>query len=221
MFPEIVQEHGEDKRLDIKCGFSKNFLTGKLNEHHTSQIWFNQGNKVSFTVNFGCGIFVGPQTIDSPMDFLKRLVSQGEKEDLSGKDWKMFRSFFVAVHGFTILDFQPSMFSSVFMQASIKDFDFDLREFHIYKQGLNGSPDVEMIKEEDKYSVFINGFKGMIKNTPITSFLSRFPLLQGIPTSPFPKYQKCLGITPTDGMFEIMDRYIHASFNIKAVAADE
>jgi hypothetical protein len=34
-FPNMAID-GMSKRLDIKCGFSKQFLTGKLNEKHTS-----------------------------------------------------------------------------------------------------------------------------------------------------------------------------------------
>ncbi len=47
----------------------------------------------------------------------------------------MFRSFFVAVHGSTQLDFQPSALfgSEHFMQGSIKSFDFKIRELKVFK----------------------------------------------------------------------------------------
>ncbi len=67
-FPSLQQEHGLNRRLDIRCGFSKQFLNGKLTEKHTSQIWFKEGNNVEFTFNFGCGIFTGPIG-DNPLTF--------------------------------------------------------------------------------------------------------------------------------------------------------
>jgi hypothetical protein len=36
VFPDIVTEHGAGKQVDIRCGFSKKFLNGKLTETHTS-----------------------------------------------------------------------------------------------------------------------------------------------------------------------------------------
>ena len=62
VFPDIVAEGGLDKRLDIRCGFSKQFLSGKLNEKHTSQVWFKDGNKVEYTFNIGCGVFLGDKS---------------------------------------------------------------------------------------------------------------------------------------------------------------
>ena len=39
--------------------------------------------------------------------------------------------------------------------------------------------------------------------------------------SPFPKYQRCLGITPYDGTMEVLDRYVRIAFNVKLKQADE
>lgn len=39
--------------------------------------------------------------------------------------------------------------------------------------------------------------------------------------SPFPKYQRCLGMTPHSGTIEILDRYIRVAFNVKLAHADE
>ena len=60
IFPDLSLEFGVNRMLDIRCGFSKAFLNEHLTEKHTSQIWFKNGNIVDFTLNFGCGIFVGP-----------------------------------------------------------------------------------------------------------------------------------------------------------------
>ena len=35
-FPELVQEHGQMKRVDVRCGFSKQFLKGKIEDTHMS-----------------------------------------------------------------------------------------------------------------------------------------------------------------------------------------
>ena len=36
VFPDLIADHGMGKAIDVRCGFSKSFLTGKLNERHTS-----------------------------------------------------------------------------------------------------------------------------------------------------------------------------------------
>jgi len=36
ILPELVQEFGPSRKLDVKCGFSKQFLKGRLDEQHTS-----------------------------------------------------------------------------------------------------------------------------------------------------------------------------------------
>jgi len=36
VFPEVAVEYGVDRKLDIRCGFSRAFLSEKLSEHHTS-----------------------------------------------------------------------------------------------------------------------------------------------------------------------------------------
>ncbi len=59
IFPDIINEFGHNKRLDVKCGFSKQFLQGKLADKHTSQVWFKEGDIIEFSANFGCGVFVG------------------------------------------------------------------------------------------------------------------------------------------------------------------
>lgn len=36
IFPELTGEFGQNKRLDVRCGFSKEFLKNKLMDKHTS-----------------------------------------------------------------------------------------------------------------------------------------------------------------------------------------
>ena len=95
--------------MDIRCGFSKQFLDGKLTEKHTSQIWFKADNIIDYSFNFGCGIFVGPQHTQTPFNVIGNLINADNSTDESeSSDWKMFRSFFIAVHGSTQLEFAPS-----------------------------------------------------------------------------------------------------------------
>ena len=61
----------------------------------------------------------------------------------------------------------------------------------------------------------------MIVGSYITDYASKIPFLQGIPMSPFPKWQRCLGMTPFNGVVEILDRYIRVAFNVRLDKADE
>ena len=74
-FPELVQEHGQMKRVDVRCGFSKQCLKGKIEDTHMSQIWFKQGNALGFSFHFGCGVFVGPAVRqDDALQFLAQIM---------------------------------------------------------------------------------------------------------------------------------------------------
>ena len=86
-FPEVVQEHGLAKRVDLRCGFSKQFLQGKMQENHVSQVWFKEGNKFEFTFNFGCGIFIGPKIADNPMAFFQAILAADTNKDASDQEW--------------------------------------------------------------------------------------------------------------------------------------
>lgn len=56
--PEILEDRGHGKLIDFRCGFSKQFLSDKLDDEVTaSQIWFKEGNQIDFNLGFGCGLF--------------------------------------------------------------------------------------------------------------------------------------------------------------------
>jgi hypothetical protein len=132
----------------------------------------------------------------------------------------MFRSFFLAVHGNMELEFKPaSLLPDSFMQGSFKDFDFTIREFKIFKG--TGKDEHEMFSEEETYNNRLTTLKNIVKGFPLSQYASKLPLLQGLPLSPFPKYQRCLGLTPYMGVMEIMDRYMRVGFNVKLLPADE
>ncbi len=67
VFPDVAVEYGVDRKLDIRCGFSKAFISEKLHEHHTSQIWFKKGNNLEYTFNFGCSVMVGNKNDANPL----------------------------------------------------------------------------------------------------------------------------------------------------------
>jgi hypothetical protein len=54
LIPQILEELPKNKQVDIKCGLSKNFLSGSLDhlaaltDVHASQISFREGNRVDF-----------------------------------------------------------------------------------------------------------------------------------------------------------------------------
>ena len=37
-------------------------------------MWFKAGNKVEFTFNFGCGLFVGPKVDAGPLEMLNKIA---------------------------------------------------------------------------------------------------------------------------------------------------
>ena len=112
--------------------------------------------------------------------------SQDQKTD--GKDWKMFRSFFIALHGGLELEFSPSSLfgNEHFMQGNLRNLDLNIKELHVYKG--TGNDEHEMRSEETFYNQRIQDLKSMLVGNPLSSMISKIPFLQGIPMSPFPKY---------------------------------
>lgn len=87
-----MKEHGANKRLDVRCGFSKQFLQGKLDEKHTSQIWFKEGGIIEFAANFGCGVFVGATAESNPIEMFQNIIKTVTKQGSNSKpfndaDW--------------------------------------------------------------------------------------------------------------------------------------
>jgi hypothetical protein len=116
--PNIVEENGSMKKLDIKCGFSKQFLDGKIDEINVSQIWFKELNKVEWNLNVGCGVFVNDKSSSmNPMELLKAF-------DEENTDYKVWRSIFVKVHGSAELEFNNDVFLDGLVFGKVKEFDF-------------------------------------------------------------------------------------------------
>ena len=79
----------------------------------------------------------------------------------------------------------------------------------------------EMISEEKTYNDKIMEFRKTIDSTPMLDYAKKIPFLKGLPLSPFPRYQRCLGMTPTNGNIQIHDRYIQVAFDVQVGEADE
>lgn len=127
----------------------------------------------------------------------------------------------MSITGNAELAFSTSTYFGVesFMQGSLKNIDFKIRDLKVYKGA--GSNMKEMISEEKTYNDRIMGIKYMIENTPIADYAKKIPFLQGLPLTPFPKYQRCLGMTPHNGNIQIHDRYVQVAFDLKVAEADE
>lgn len=107
------------------------------------------------------------------------------------------------------------------MQGSFNNFDFKIKELKVYKGDANSQFFKEVISEEAAYNERIQYLKGLINNTPIHQLTTRIPFLQGLPLSPFPRMQRCMGVTPYNGKMEILDRYVRIGFDLKVGHADE
>lgn len=78
-----------------------------------------------------------------------------------------------------------------------------------------------MFSEEKTYNDRILDLKEKLVVLPFGQLAKKFPFLQGIPLSPFPRYQRCLGLTPNNGVIQIRDRYVQVAFDLKMKEADE
>ena len=58
LFPELKSRYGFHKKVDLRCGFSKEFLYGKLKGFKPSTLHFYSGNRLTYDLSFGCGVYV-------------------------------------------------------------------------------------------------------------------------------------------------------------------
>lgn len=76
---------GKVRPLDLRCGFSKAFLEGKLTDTHITQVKFREGNKIDINGHFGCGILV-KEDGESPFWTPKKKSTDSEDEDEEEKE---------------------------------------------------------------------------------------------------------------------------------------
>ena len=49
----------------------------------------------------------------------------------------------------------------------------------------------------------------------------KVPFLQGLPISPYPKFEKCTGLKPYGGNVEILNGYVRIGFDVSVSPANE
>jgi hypothetical protein len=116
------------------------------------------------------------------------MMDGGFDSKVDESSWRMFRSFFLALHGTSTLEFTPSqMFDNeMFMQATLTDFDVTVRELKVYTG--TGKDEHEVTSEEEFYNERIQELRTAVVTVGLSEYLKMFPVLQGIPMSPFPKW---------------------------------
>lgn len=146
LFPNMQRDIGLGKRIDFRCGFNKQFMNGKVEDDHISQIWFKQGNIIEFNFNFGCSVVYnkkqGPTT---PLSIFQAF-------DQDSADWAPWRSFFFSLKGDVQLDFKNNEKVNGILTGKIDT--LNLRENHI--KVFRG--DTEVPKEELEYVNSFNEF---------------------------------------------------------------
>lgn len=46
-----------------------------IEDTHTSQIWFKDGNKLDYSFNFGCGVFVNKKSSTDPRELFSSIMA--------------------------------------------------------------------------------------------------------------------------------------------------
>ena len=107
-FFEELKQFGANRRLDLRCSFSKDFLRedGHLKDVEVSRLYFREGDIIDFDLHFGCGVYVFNSdmkldrsesqaellSIESLVDMMSMLTASVDDES----KWKPFRSFFMS-----------------------------------------------------------------------------------------------------------------------------
>lgn len=126
MIPNLAREVGDGKKVDFKCGFSKQFLTGKLDDTHISQVWFKKGNQLDTSFHFGCGIFYSPKQLNNPLALLQAFDPESE-------EWIPWRSFFISISTSTVFEFNQNMVMKGLLTGKIRSFNVDIQQIKVYK----------------------------------------------------------------------------------------
>eukprot|EP00347_Sterkiella_histriomuscorum_P009557 403340748 len=195
IFPDLVKDFNHGKLVDIRCGFSRQFLSDKFdtNELTASQVWFRDDNKMEFSMAFGCGIFAytGKYNPFSPTP-------------LEEKYWKNWRSFFFQGQGLMKMEFfEHNLLKE--MRVKFIDGNLDIKQMKIFKG------EVEQSDEEGYYTDKIQDmFSGLLGSES-----SGFSFMK------HPTVLTCLGVRPTNPLVEIKEGFIRASYNMKVSPADE
>lgn len=104
-----------------------------------SQVWFKEHNRIEFNFNLGCGVFVNQKSTSvNPFEILKAF-------DEGNNDYKIWRSIFVKVKGFSEFEFENKKLEITegLVFGKIKDFDFVIEDLNILKANGDKASNIE------------------------------------------------------------------------------
>ncbi|CDW76437.1 UNKNOWN [Stylonychia lemnae] len=217
--PELAKEVGQNKKVDFRCGFSKQFLNDKVDDTHISQVWFKKGNTIEGAFHFGCGIFYNPKSSTNPLQFISSLRN-GDLSGLSGDssdgdEWLSWRSFFLNLRGDVTFDFQQNARYKGLLTGKIKNFNLKTNEIKVFKG------DQEIRAEENIYQQRLQEFASTLNGIDVDKLFDRIPALKGIPIIAQSDSLKCMGLQPSNAMVEIEDRFMRIAYDFKVSPADK
>lgn len=108
IFPELVREFGENKQIDFRCAFNKDFLQqGHLSSNGLSRITFRDGDLVEGDLNFGCSIYVFGDDKNDKKDPMQHLMQMFASLGTDPEDpaWIEYKTFFMSLNVVAEFDF--------------------------------------------------------------------------------------------------------------------
>jgi hypothetical protein len=181
MFPDLLKEYKMGQRIDIRCSFSKNHLTGKIKQVKLSQVWFREKDKLEVNLNFGCGLYVHNQK-----DANKLFGAIAQIDEFSPY-WEQWRSIWTSMTGTVQFDFK-NLESMSMILSSIKSIDLKSEEMRVFKNGKSQGNERAMWQQK------LDNFLGLIRSTPFSKVMNTYLFPSGLPLSPIPGMEKCLGL---------------------------
>mmetsp|Transcript_38323 Transcript_38323/g.36681 ORF Transcript_38323/g.36681 Transcript_38323/m.36681 type:complete len:192 (+) Transcript_38323:1212-1787(+) len=134
--------------------------------------------------------------------------------------WVNWRSFFYSLSGkfsFKVLGANPGpiLEGNQFVKYNINDMDLNVEEFVVYKG------DQEVKSEKEYYVEKLKLFKDKVNQSSLMSVLTNEMFPKGIPISPFPNIERCLGLDVQDIDLEILDGFCRIAYDFKVNPVDE
>ena len=238
VFPELLEEYGNGKRLDLRCGLNKEYLSkGHLRDDRVSSVQFHAGDKVEADMRFGCAIYVFDEEarkgeLESLFDLFSSLNT-----DIDDPKWSVYRSFFASAKldiqlelgehvkkfkhvGDHLIEFDTKDFvqKQPFIVGRIKDIKPTIHELKIFKR------EQEIVSEartaQDKIDELYNRRDKLYSNPAYKALLDTV-FGQSIPLSPFPEIERCLGVNPADSNMRIEEGYIVMAFDFDIEPAEQ
>jgi len=105
-FPSLKEEGISFHPVDLRCGFSKAFMQGKLEDTHVTQVWFKDDNIIKWQSHFGCGLVYYDTKIAKELGIKEANIFKSSSEA-----WVNHRSFFISSEGFTQFDFSDNRYT--------------------------------------------------------------------------------------------------------------